>query len=93
MTLRDLIEQGLARHDLLRQDLADHLQVSPASISKWLRTDRPTPVPWRHWRGVCAFCRIPWATWLRIAQREVPASVVLYQRYIDRPSRQSGHGA
>lgn len=93
MTLARLVEEALERHDILRQDLADHLHVSPVSVSKWLRKDRPTPIPWRHWPRLCAFLHIRWSTWMRVAEHEHPVGVTLFRRFIGTPSGQSGHGA
>lgn len=82
VTLAHLMRDALDRQGILRQDLADHLQISPVSVTKWLRDDRREPIPWRHWLGICAYLHIPWATWIRVAKQEVPHNVELFHRYV-----------
>lgn len=77
-----MIECALAKHDLLKQDLADRLAVTPASISKWLRHDRPVAVPPKHWGSICQFLQIPMGNWIRAAEKDVPRDVQIYKRLV-----------
>lgn len=80
--LADLIEDALLSQDVYKQDLADAIGVVPASISKWLRHDRPDAIPPHHWGAICSFLKIPWKTWLKVAQEDVPEDVDRYRKLV-----------
>lgn len=90
MTLAQLILESLEHKEMTKVDLANALELdTPNSVSKWTSTVRRDPVPWRHWRRICAVLDIPWTQWYRIAKREFPHSARAYERFVS-SMRRSG---
>lgn len=80
--LGELIEDAVARRDIEKQDLARHLGVRPASVSKWIRDDHPDAVPPLHWKKITDFLAIPWKTWVEAARQDRPQDVEKFNRMV-----------
>jgi len=83
----DLIEAALKKKNMEQQELADAIQITPASISKWLTHHRPDPVSPLLWKAVCAALDIPLEKWIRVAKEERPKDVQKFQRLVRLLSR------
>lgn len=82
MRLGDLLEYELDRQQKSKMDLAEHLNVTPTSLTKWTRKHRPRdPIPWRHWKAICTFLNIPWKRWWALACEEYPRNAACYKRF------------
>lgn len=89
--LAKLIERHLAKQHLSRVQLATALQITPVSVSRWLRTEGDAPVPWRHYPGLARALRVPLARVLQAAEADYPAHVQMFHQFFGRiPTRLTG---
>lgn len=80
--LARLIEQVLAKQDLSRTELAQALQITPVSVSRWLRESGDCPVPWRHYPELAQVLGVPLKRILHAAEQDHPDHVRLFHRFV-----------
>lgn len=73
--LGKLISQSLDRQEIERARLAQELHVTPVSVSRWLRPEGDSLVPWKHYLAISTFLHIPIETVLRAAEKDAPNHV------------------
>jgi len=84
-----LIDARLNELQLERRQLAEHLGVIPVSVSKWLRPQGDCPIPWRHYAHLSRVLNIPLRDVLAAAEKDWPAHVVQFRRFIAHGSSRS----
>jgi len=87
-----LIDTRLAELSWTRVQLADELGVVAVSVSRWLRPEGDCPIPWRHYAHLARVLNIPLRDVLAAAEKDWPAHVQQYRRYLAHgPSRSRRH--
>ena len=67
---------------LSRIGLAQALEVTPVSVSKWLRQEGDCPVPWKHYADLAYALRIPPTQVLKAARQDHPDHVLMFERFV-----------
>ena len=80
--LAKLIDTALTRRGEERRQLALHLNVTPVSVSRWLRPEGDTPIPWKHFPKIAVYLKIPMKSILAAAQQDWPDHVNEYRSFV-----------
>jgi len=80
--LGQLILDRMEKLNMSRIDLAKRLDISPVSISAWIREDCWQHCPWFHYPALATILEVPLAKVLKAAEVDTPDRVAQYRTFM-----------
>jgi hypothetical protein len=80
--LGHLIEERLAKLKMSRVEFSKRLDISPVSVSAWVREDCWQHCPWFHYPAIATILKVPLAKVLKAAEVDTPDRVAQYHTFM-----------
>lgn len=80
--LGQLIEERLAKLKMSRIEFSNRLEISPVSVSAWVRENCMQHCPWFHYPAIATILDVPLARVLKAAEQDTPDRVAQYRTFM-----------